>query len=96
MNFLRRLFGGEADGVAAKPAQIDARELHTRLTQPNKPFVLDVRETYEYTDAHIAGSVLIPVGMLQARIDELPRDRDIYNVTRGMMDWSINRLPIEH
>ncbi|MGQ9904154.1 MAG: rhodanese-like domain-containing protein [Anaerolineae bacterium] len=85
MEFLRRLFGGnsEASGASARPADIDARELQARLTQAEKPFVLDVRETHEYADAHIAGSVLIPLGALQARVSELPRNRDIVCVCRS-------------
>jgi len=85
MDFLRRLFGGnlEASGAAARPAHVDARELQARLAQADKPFVLDVRETHEYADAHIAGSVLIPLGALQARVSELPRNRAIVCVCRS-------------
>lgn len=85
MDFLRRLFGGssETSGASARPANIDARELQARLAQAEKPFVLDVRETHEYADAHIAGSVLIPLGALQARMGELPRNREIVCVCRS-------------
>lgn len=85
MDFLRRLFGGssETSGASARPADIDARELQARLAQAEKPFLLDVRETHEYADAHIAGSVLIPLGMLQARMHELPRNRGIVCVCRS-------------
>jgi rhodanese-related sulfurtransferase len=35
-------------------------------------FVLDVREGQEYVEAHVPGAVLIPMGQVPARIDEIP------------------------
>ncbi len=40
-------------------------------------FVLDVREPAEWTDGHIPGATLIPLGELADRLGELPRDRQI-------------------
>jgi rhodanese-related sulfurtransferase len=40
--------------------------------------LIDVRETSEYREAHIPGSVLIPLGELPARLAEIPTDRDVY------------------
>jgi rhodanese-related sulfurtransferase len=37
--------------------------------------VLDVREPDEYAHGHVAGAVLIPLGQLAARIDEVPAGR---------------------
>jgi hydroxyacylglutathione hydrolase len=54
-------------------AQIAAEELAT--TAP--PLVLDIRNPREWTTGHIAGSVNIPLGHLQERIGEIPRDRRI-------------------
>ena len=53
--------------------QIAAEELAT--TDP--PVVLDIRNHREWTAKHIAGSVNIPLGHLQERIGEIPRDRRI-------------------
>ncbi|MFQ5578985.1 MAG: rhodanese-like domain-containing protein [Nitrospiria bacterium] len=39
--------------------------------------LLDVRERWEFQMAHIPGSVLIPLGELQNRIEELDPDREI-------------------
>lgn len=39
--------------------------------------VVDVREPHEREAGHIPGSVWIPLGELQARADELPRDRRV-------------------
>jgi hydroxyacylglutathione hydrolase len=54
-------------------AQIAAEEMAT--TTP--PLVLDIRNPREWTTRHIAGSVNIPLGHLQERIAEIPRDRRI-------------------
>jgi rhodanese-related sulfurtransferase len=43
----------------------------------NAPFLLDVREPHEASHCAIEGSVLIPLGQLQERFDELPRDKAI-------------------
>jgi len=38
---------------------------------------VDVRTTEEYSAAHVAGSVSIPLDQLQTRINEVPRDREV-------------------
>ncbi len=43
------------------------------------PFmVLDVRTPSEYAQGHIAGALLIPVQELANRLNEVPRDRQVY------------------
>jgi rhodanese-related sulfurtransferase len=44
--------------------------------RPN-PFLLDVREAWEYAHCHIEGAQLIPMGTVPSRVAELPRDQDI-------------------
>jgi len=41
------------------------------------PFLLDVREPWEYARCHIDGSYLIPMASVPVRIAEMPRDQDI-------------------
>jgi glyoxylase-like metal-dependent hydrolase (beta-lactamase superfamily II)/rhodanese-related sulfurtransferase len=47
--------------------------------------ILDVREEEEFTGplGHIEGAVLIPLGQLAARVDELQRDRPVVAVCRA-------------
>ncbi len=40
-------------------------------------FLLDVRTQEEYNEGHISGSTLIPVQELEARLNELPRNKKI-------------------
>src|SRR5438270_6183196 len=56
---------------------ISVGELHDRLQAGAKPFILDVREPWEYAAGHVPGVVLIPLGELERRVNEVPRDRPI-------------------
>ncbi len=51
-----------------------------------EPFVLvDVREPYEYEIAKIPGSILIPLGEIERRAEELPDDQEIVLQCRSGM-----------
>ena len=56
--------------------QIPVAELKRRRDAGENPFVLDVREPWEYQIANLGGT-LIPLGELPNRTAELPRDRPI-------------------
>lgn len=51
--------------------------------QEKGSFLLDVREPDEWDAAHVSGSNLIPLGELEARVAEVPRDREIVVVCRS-------------
>ncbi len=40
--------------------------------------VLDVRERHELEQISVAGAIHIPLGDLHLRLDEVPRDKDVY------------------
>ena len=40
-------------------------------------FILDVREPSEWTQFHISGATLIPLGDLSNRLNEVPKDREV-------------------
>lgn len=44
---------------------------------------VDVREPEEWAAGHVEGSLWIPLGQLQARAGELPRDRPLVVVCRS-------------
>jgi rhodanese-related sulfurtransferase len=44
------------------------------------PMLVDVREPWEFELARIEGSLLVPLGELPRRVDELPRDRPLVMV----------------
>lgn len=64
--------------AASVTSDITPRELASRLQDDDRPFLLDVREPFEVEIASIPGtSALIPLGELEARLDELDRDQEI-------------------
>jgi MoaD family protein len=63
--------------AAAGVPEVTAEELKRQLDRGENVFVLDVREPNEYQICKIAGSKLIPLGELPARVSELDRDRDL-------------------
>jgi rhodanese-related sulfurtransferase len=56
-------------------SEIDVDELAKR--QGDGSFVLDVRQPDEYAEGHVPGAVLIPLGELATRQDEIPADRPV-------------------
>ena len=67
--------------------QLTPREVQQQLTRHSRPALLDVREPEEFTGelGHVAGSILIPLKELPARIGELEpyKDRDIVVICRA-------------
>ena len=67
--------------VACEPPNLgDAmtvQELKALRDAGRPHFLLDVREPSEHAICHIDGAVLIPLGQLQSRVDELPADQTI-------------------
>lgn len=41
-------------------------------------FILDVREEAEYNNGHLKNAVNIPLGQIRDRLDEIPKDKDVY------------------
>jgi rhodanese-related sulfurtransferase len=70
MDILSRLFGPPL------PA-LNAQELNEKLKNGKRPLVVDVRQPEEYRDGHINGAKMIPLGELNKRMKELPKDREI-------------------
>ena len=62
----------------------EARAYMTRGREKNY-LLVDVRQPDEYAREHIPGAVLIPLGELPARQNELPPDRDILFYCRSGM-----------
>jgi rhodanese-related sulfurtransferase len=70
VNLLSSFFGEQVP-------TIKAHELQQELQNGKQPFILDVRQPEEFRMGHIAGAKLIPLGQLERRIQEVPRDREI-------------------
>ena len=57
--------------------EFDAQQLERYLkTCDSHPFLLDVRQPWEYDVCHIADCQLIPMGQIPTELDELDKDRE--------------------
>ncbi|MGH9631233.1 MAG: rhodanese-like domain-containing protein [Bryobacteraceae bacterium] len=60
----------------ASGQEISTEELEKYLEEPEKIFFLDVREPKEIAElGSVKGYVNIPVGQLEKRLDEIPKDK---------------------
>ena len=64
----------------AAVAVVTVSDLRERLSADPRPFLLDVREPWEYLAGHVPGAELIPLGELEQRVSEIPRDRPIFAI----------------
>ncbi len=61
---------------------ISAAELHQRLVEGDV-ILLDVRPVEEYQASHLPGALSMPVTDLEARLPELPREKEVVAYCRG-------------
>lgn len=66
--------------VVALPAEITVDQAAKMRDQG--AFILDVREPSEWTQFHIPGATLIPLGDLPNRLKDVPKDRQVVVVCR--------------
>jgi NADPH-dependent 2,4-dienoyl-CoA reductase/sulfur reductase-like enzyme/rhodanese-related sulfurtransferase len=69
-NVVRNKLDGQFRGISAM-------EVHEGLKATGNFFLLDVRSPAEHQRERLAGSTLIPLGMLRSRLGEVPRDKEI-------------------
>ena len=75
MSFLRNLMG---PGVPS----VDVKQAAELQGDDGGALIIDVREPNEYTQIRARGSVLLPLGRLNNRVKDLPRDREILLMCR--------------
>ena len=75
MSFLNNLMGG---GVPA----VDVKQAAEMQSGETDALIIDVREPNEYAQLRAPGAVLIPLGQLNGRVADLPRDRQLLMVCR--------------
>jgi len=64
-------------------ATTTAERLKARLDAGDIPYMIDVREDDEVAYGMIEGAVHIPMGQIPARLDEIPRDREVVFICRS-------------
>ena len=75
MSFLRSLMGPGVPSVSVQ----EAAELQGGEAGA---LIVDVRERNEYAQIRAKGAVLLPLGQLNGRVKDLPRDREILLMCR--------------
>jgi rhodanese-related sulfurtransferase len=78
--YLIALAGGESQ-TTALAAEVNS-ETGYQMVQDGA-FMLDVRERSEWDEYHAPMATLIPLGELQSRLSEVPKDREILVVCRS-------------
>ena len=63
--------------TAGGPLAVPAAEV------PAQAYLLDVREDDEWTAGHAPDAQHIPLGSLGERVDQVPRDQEIYVICRA-------------
>lgn len=63
------------ENVAAEFIGLD--QLVEWILEKKGPVIVDVRTAEEYEEAHIKGSVSIPLGEIPRRLAEIPKDRPV-------------------
>jgi hypothetical protein len=62
--------------VAAAVPRAEIADVAGRLDDPNL-LVVDARTEGEYTTSHVPGAISMPVDQVEARLSELPTDKEI-------------------
>ena len=76
--------------------QINATALRDKLQKDPKPFLLDVREPYEFRYARIEGSTLVPLNQIPERFQELDRSLEIVVICHHGIRSQQAALFLEH
>jgi rhodanese-related sulfurtransferase len=63
--------------VAANVLRGDSPLLHWKDLDSSRYYLLDVREPLEFKLGHVEGATNIPLPTLRARLDELPKNKEI-------------------
>lgn len=72
---------GENSATPRLPAEISVSDAYAKYQ--SGVFVLDVRTQEEWNEFHAPNTTLIPLDQLPARLNELPKDREIVVVCRS-------------
>jgi rhodanese-related sulfurtransferase len=67
--------------AAALPADISVADAAAKRNAG--AFILDVRQPDEWNAVHIPGATLIPLDQLEARVNEVPKDKEVVVVCRS-------------
>lgn len=83
--------------VAANFLRGDVPTVYWEALPGTDVFLLDVRTAEEYASGHVPGAVNIPIDELRPRLDELPKDREIWSYCYvGQRSYIGVRMMVQH
>ena len=69
---------------APAPGRVDARQAYENLYADKRALIVDVREPSEWEETGVPRrSLLIPLGQLEERVDQIARGRPVYTICRS-------------
>lgn len=80
--YLIATVGNSGNASASLARDVNVDQAYEMYQQPDV-FVVDVREQVEWDEYHAPNTTLIPLGELQNRVNELPKDKKIVVVCRS-------------
>ncbi|BDG33367.1 sulfurtransferase TusA family protein [Parageobacillus thermoglucosidasius] len=80
-HYIRKANDHETKGEATYSHVISNEQLAEKIND-DSVVIIDVREPAEYAFGHIPGAISVPLGELEDRIHELPKNKTIYVVCR--------------
>ncbi len=80
--YIIALGGNDKNPSANLAREISVDQAYEMYQQPDV-FVLDVREKAEWDEYHAPNTTLIPLGELQSRSNEIPKDKKILVICRS-------------
>jgi rhodanese-related sulfurtransferase len=81
MSLLSRFFGTSQSSSSGSPQAVDVNEASRR--QAAGALLVDVREPAEWRQGHAPKAKLIPLGSLNSRLSEIPRQREVLLICRS-------------
>ncbi len=69
-------------GALELPVNVDAQTVD-QLRGRDDVVVVDVREDWEYAEGHVPGAVLVPLGQIPDRMQDIPTDKTVLVVCRS-------------
>jgi len=68
-------------GATGQPREISVEQAYQKYQAG--AFLLDIRTQEEWNEYHVPNTTLIPLDQLQARMSEIPRDKEIVVICRS-------------
>ena len=78
---LAAILAGCASAGGGMPKEMSVAQAKQQVEQG--AFLLDVRQPEEWNEAHVPGATLIPLGELESRLAEVPKDKPVVVMCRS-------------